>query len=573
VSGGRARTWKHPSRSVSDFRVSAAPVASTSHPSGGTDALNHTTAYSYDNLERRTLVDYPSGTDPSFSYDSGDLLTSFSDATGTTTREYDDLGRLTSESKGGRTFSYTYDPIGNRASMTDPDNRVFAYSVDTMGRILEVTLDNDTQVEYEYSDDGNMTLQTNANGTYVEQTWDDAGRLTEVYNRAADDTVLSSFVYTLNDADLRTGVTEADDSTVSWGYDALHRLTSETRTGTDAFTASYSLDPVGNWSSRTVNNTTTNYSYTDADRITAAGSNSYSWNDDGTLASRTAGSTTTSFTWDYEAQLTGIGSSLSFGYDALGRRVSRTSGSTTTTFCLDGNQVALEKQGSTTTANYIYGDTLVARGSETMMFDGHGSLRTVTNSSGSVTATGNWEAYGQAVGGTGSSSTPYQYGATSGYRNDEDAGLLHIGARWYDPAVGRWISADTHLGDAGAPLSHNRYLYCEGDPVCCVDPSGHGLDEDPKWVQWAKTGGRIIGGFFAILTGIKAWESWTIYSIEADTVRKMREQVGRWEPRRGVGEVDLTAIDGTIKDAQQGGIRAAANAAADAYRAIYTAPK
>jgi phosphoglycerate kinase len=77
----------------------------------------------------------------------------------------------------------------------------------------------------------------------------------------------------------------------------------------------------------------------------------------------------------------------------------------------------------------------------------------VTNSSGSVTATGNWEAYGQAAGGTGSSATPYHYGATSGYRNDGDAGLLQIGARWYDPAVGRWMSAHPYRGVISNPLS------------------------------------------------------------------------------------------------------------------------
>ncbi len=52
-------------------------------------------------------------------------------------------------------------------------------------------------------------------------------------------------------------------------------------------------------------------------------------------------------------------------------------------------------------------------------------------------------------------------------------GLLHIGARWYDPAVGRWTSADKWLGNLYRPLSLNRYLYCEDDPVNAVDPSGY----------------------------------------------------------------------------------------------------
>jgi uncharacterized protein RhaS with RHS repeats len=50
--------------------------------------------------------------------------------------------------------------------------------------------------------------------------------------------------------------------------------------------------------------------------------------------------------------------------------------------------------------------------------------------------------------------------------------VLHIGARWYDPAVGRWISADAYLGELPLPISRNRYLYCHTDPVNYIDPSG-----------------------------------------------------------------------------------------------------
>jgi len=41
-----------------------------------------------------------------------------------------------------------------------------------------------------------------------------------------------------------------------------------------------------------------------------------------------------------------------------------------------------------------------------------------------------------------------------------------VGARYYDPQVGRFISRDT-------VLSEHPYLYCEHEPVMRVDPSGH----------------------------------------------------------------------------------------------------
>jgi RHS repeat-associated protein len=60
------------------------------------------------------------------------------------------------------------------------------------------------------------------------------------------------------------------------------------------------------------------------------------------------------------------------------------------------------------------------------------------------------------------------FAASSGYRNDGDAGLMHVGARYYDSQVGRFITRDTDLGE-------DAYLYCDHNPVnatdlCAIDP-------------------------------------------------------------------------------------------------------
>ncbi|MCS6861912.1 MAG: RHS repeat-associated core domain-containing protein, partial [Abditibacteriales bacterium] len=73
----------------------------------------------------------------------------------------------------------------------------------------------------------------------------------------------------------------------------------------------------------------------------------------------------------------------------------------------------------------------------------------------------------------GSSSNAYKYAGQWGYRNDGDDGLMHVGVRYYDPLVGRFISADTYLGVVENPQSLNRYNYCGGEPVNQVDPTGH----------------------------------------------------------------------------------------------------
>jgi RHS repeat-associated protein len=174
---------------------------------------------------------------------------------------------------------------------------------------------------------------------------------------------------------------------------------------------------------------------------------------------------TTALTWDFDNQLLSAGSA-SFTYDATGRRMTRTAAGVTTSFLYDGSSVLLEKQGSTTTATYTYGNALVRKDGETPLFDGLGSERTVTNTTGAVQGTLTMTAFGQAVASTGSSTDPYEFAATSGYRNDGDAGLTLVGARYYDAQTGSFISRDT-------VLSQFPYGYCDGDPVNATDPSGH----------------------------------------------------------------------------------------------------
>jgi len=55
---------------------------------------------------------------------------------------------------------------------------------------------------------------------------------------------------------------------------------------------------------------------------------------------------------------------------------------------------------------------------------------------------------------------------------DQDSQLLYLRARWYDPRIGRFISADPFEGRQEDPRSLNRYVYAHSDPVHSADPSG-----------------------------------------------------------------------------------------------------
>jgi YD repeat-containing protein len=160
---------------------------------------------------------------------------------------------------------------------------------------------------------------------------------------------------------------------------------------------------------------------------------------------KTLNSSTTSYSYDFDEQLTQVVSPLtgtsSFTYDGSGRRVTRTAGSTTTTFHFSGNSITTEKQGSTVTAHYVYGVNRVSRDAsgsyEYYHSDGIGSTRQLSNDSQSVTQTTTYDAFGNVESSAGSSNNVDRYAGQHGYRNDGDDGLMHVGARDYDPLVGR----------------------------------------------------------------------------------------------------------------------------------------
>jgi RHS repeat-associated protein len=117
--------------------------------------------------------------------------------------------------------------------------------------------------------------------------------------------------------------------------------------------------------------------------------------------------------------------------------------------------------------------------------------------------------------------TDYRFTAQ---RFEQPLGIYTMGARWYDPALGRWLSADTIVPEPMDPQAFNRYSFVEGNPLKYTDPNGHfaflallaaggvgalaagAIDlakqlvvdqKDIKDVNWAEVGGAAAGGFVA----------------------------------------------------------------------------
>lgn len=67
--------------------------------------------------------------------------------------------------------------------------------------------------------------------------------------------------------------------------------------------------------------------------------------------------------------------------------------------------------------------------------------------------------------------------------------MYYLQSRYYNPEWGRFINADSNLGQPGQLLSHNLFTYCYNNPVNMIDADGNA----PAWVKWA-IGSAVIAG-------------------------------------------------------------------------------
>ncbi len=106
-----------------------------------------------------------------------------------------------------------------------------------------------------------------------------------------------------------------------------------------------------------------------------------------------------------------------------------------------------------------------------LLSDHLGSTSRVTNQGGSrvrIICYNPW-GYTQAAWGSGTAAVKYTY---TGKELDAGTGLMYYGARYYDPALGRFVQPDTIVPEPGDPQALNRYAYVYNNPLRYTDPSG-----------------------------------------------------------------------------------------------------
>ena len=359
------------------------------------------------------------------------------------------------------------------------------YTYDQLNRLATVT-DASGTTTYDYDAVGNLASYSYPNGILTSYSYDSLNRLTSMQSICGSGTgcrspgaPIASYAYSLGATGNRLSVSELSGRKAQYDYDDLYRLTSETISQASAQngTISYQYDAVGN---RLKINSTVPV-------IPASGLLNYDANDrTSTDVFDNNGNTINDGTqnvYDFENRLVQRGN-VTVVYDGDGNRVSETvAGITTNYLVADQNltgfaQVFEELQNGGVTRSYSYGLELINQhqtisGIPTTSFygyDGHGSVRFLTDANGAVTDTYDYDAFGILIASTGSTPNTYLF---AGEQFDLALGVYYNRARYYDQRIGRFWSADTVEIDPESPASLHKYLYASANPVNRIDPSGN----------------------------------------------------------------------------------------------------
>ena len=315
-----------------------------------------------------------------------------------------------------------------------------------------------------------------------------------------------SFDYTYDAAGniqtVTTGGTNVPAAAASktYTYDAQGQLATETNGGASR---AYAYDTVGNIRSVTTDGAVTkSFGYTNA-----------SWPD--LLTSVTANGTTKdvlyegqsqtsdlpssgnpityyngkdyTFTWTKGRQLTEAtvdGEQVSYTYDMSGVRSNKQVGDTTYTYTTLSGKVMRQTWGDNNALEFVYDDgnqpfaVIYKHGQTTELYyyvlNAQGDVSAILDSGGKIAASYDYDAWGNCTVYNSSDAAigdlnPLRY---RGYYYDAETGFYYLQSRYYDPAICRFINADTYLSTGQGMLGHNMFTYCGNNPVNYCDSSG-----------------------------------------------------------------------------------------------------
>ncbi len=458
-------------------------------------AGSYTTGFTYDAADHVTSVAYPAA---------GGLPAETVNAT------YDGYGRPLRLQSALQTYirSTGYDAYDR---LTDR-----SYGVDSVLPGIGAA----AQRTYSYDDsNGTRELKSVATTTTLNKvvserqkdtyTYDLAGKLTELREQASGQTAQSQcFLYDdqarLTNAYTHTTTGICADKTktasdfkgtapyqTAYTYDRLGNLQSITNTDS-AGTATLhdylypGYDDTGTWTTANANQPHGVRKIDHKTGSTTTKSDQLYYFDDGTMKQRVEPGITTDYTWTPQGQLEAVkttkssGSELTrYAYDADGNILVRTTPQETVA-SIDGMELRTTN-GTTVTATRVYASgtatvamrttegTTATNGKVTyLMADTQASTQLAVDASTGASTRRRYTPFGDERSGTLPTGTDNGF---LGKTEDTSTGLSLLGARAYDPNLGRFLSPDP-LATPYAPQNLNAYSYATNNPISYSDPSG-----------------------------------------------------------------------------------------------------
>src|SRR5665648_235979 len=487
------------------------------------------TTFNYDLYGRQLSIVDPSAGTTSYDYDPAGNLNKQTDGEGRVTNiVFDDYGRMTTKSCPEFSTTYSYrSEDGLLNSIISNNGSSTQYGYDVYGRLLSEKETGADGLWLEksntYKADGNPETRTykTADGTVTSENYSyNYGELTEIKQNGTT----SIFKLTAqNDLGQPTAVTTGPLAR-QYGYNAYGIPTG--RTAGNLMDAAYNFETAtGNLLSRKdqKRGLTETFGYDQLNRLTGYGSHTANYDDNGNLKGKTDVGTfyytntakpyalsgadlatnaiplrnqNVSYS-SFEQPLTIAenGYLASFTYSAKGQRVKMElrqngviklvrhylGGCYEKDLGIAGTKEKLYLGGGAYSAPAVY----VKEGSGSWQLyyicrDYLGSITHLTNSSGSLTQELSYDAWGrlrnpatQTVYAPGSEPELFLGRGYTGHEHLPWFGLINMNGRLYDPQVGRFLSADPYVQDAGLTQSYNRYSYCLNNPLKYTDPSGY----------------------------------------------------------------------------------------------------
>ncbi len=388
--------------------------------------------------------------------------------------KYTEHGLLKSKSSNRKQLlDYVYDKNRNISKLTDVTGKSTVYTYNSMNYLEQVKKETgEVLASYQYTLAGQMESLRYGNGVCTKYQYKEDGNPKSLITVTPQGKVLLNYNYAY-DGNGNCIKKSGEEYQNEYSYDQMNRLKE----------ASYN----GRWENYTYDQT--------GNRIkkeTAKGVELYTYNIKNQLTSLKTEAGLTCFHYDTQGNLlkeTGIGKKC-YSYDTLNRlnsvrtdnflqknyydgeklRYETEENGVISRFIFNQGELSVEETNDNNIC-YIYGNNRVISSESTGKDTGYhiqdevGSTLFILDREHNIQKTYCYDAFGKVLKESGSILNSLTY---TGQMYDKATRQYYLRARFYNPAIGRFLQEDIYRGDG-----LNLYAYCANNPVMYYDPSGY----------------------------------------------------------------------------------------------------